>query len=395
MPSGTAQVSSVAEVLAIAFSRALDGDPVAVGRLVFANAAVAFSIGTADGPGVALDLRGDVPDVCAAPKDADIHVVLHPQDIPTLAAGQVSLLTLLSAGLASATGPVRRYLEVDPIVTYLLRETAAQGTENLRRDAYPGAGTLQADALAIETRGLKKSFGSKAILDGLDLSIPEGAISVLLGPSGTGKSVLLRHVIGLLEPDAGDILVRGRSLVGLNEAETLELRCDVGVMFQDGALFSNMSVFDNVAFPLREHTDLDDAEVHEVVIQRLADLGLTNAATSMPSQLSGGMRKRAGLARALVLEPGIVLVDEPDSGLDPVRTSLLGDLLVDQHATNGGTMVVVTHNVPLARYISSHVSVVWNGKVVTDGPADDVFGSDDPFVKQFLARDTHGPLGMD
>jgi phospholipid/cholesterol/gamma-HCH transport system ATP-binding protein len=218
---------------------------------------------------------------------------------------------------------------------------------------------------------------------------------VVLGPSGTGKSVLLKHIIGLLRPDAGDVIVRGRPISRMSRREVLALRTEIGVMFQDGALFSASDVYDNVAFPLRQHTDLSEPEIREIVMERLAEVGLADAASRMPAQLSGGMKKRAGLARALVLDPGIVLCDEPDSGLDPVRTALLGDLLVDQHSRNGGTLVVITHNVPLAKRVSDHISVLWQGRVLEAGMAAEVLSSPTEFVQQFLAGGTHGPLGMD
>ena len=217
----------------------------------------------------------------------------------------------------------------------------------------------------------------------------------MLGPSGTGKSVLLQHVIGLMKPDAGEVLVRGRRLSRMSRSEIHALRREIGVMFQDGALFSTMNVYDNVAFPLRQHTDLNEREISEVVAERLDAVGLRSARDRFPGELSGGMKKRAGLARSLVLEPGILLCDEPDSGLDPVRTSLLGELLVDQHARYGGTMLVVTHNVPLAKQISEHVSVLWRGKVLESGMADEVFESKTDFVRQFLAGEPQGPLGME
>jgi phospholipid/cholesterol/gamma-HCH transport system ATP-binding protein len=156
-----------------------------------------------------------------------------------------------------------------------------------------------------------------------------------------------------------------------------------------------MDVFDNVAFPLREHTDLDDASIEDVVISRLREVGLEPAANRLPSQLSGGMKKRAGLARALVLDPGIVLCDEPDSGLDPVRTALLADLLRDEHALGGGTMVVVTHNIALAKHVADHISVLWKGRILVSGLAEEVLASEDPFVRQFLAGEVDGPLSMD
>jgi phospholipid/cholesterol/gamma-HCH transport system ATP-binding protein len=375
--------------LRAAVARALESPEPVVGRLVYAKTSVRLAVGESDGPGVTLELNGDKPALGHDQADTAIEIVLGPDDAGDVAIGRLSILQLIAAGRATARGPVRRFLEIDP----MLRRLLGDGSEE--RALLTAQMPLPSDLLAIETRGLKKRFGPNVILDGLDVAIPEGVISVLLGPSGTGKSVLLKHITGLLDPDEGEVLVRGQSLAHMEKGAVAELRCDVGVMFQDGALFSNMNVYDNVAFPLREHTDLQDREVHEVVMQRLADVGLTGAVHRLPSALSGGMRKRAGLARALALEPGIVLVDEPDSGLDPVRTALLGELLVEQHSAHGGTMVVVTHNVPLARFISDHVSVLWKGKVVIDGMANDVFESDDPFVRQFIARATVGPLRMD
>jgi phospholipid/cholesterol/gamma-HCH transport system ATP-binding protein len=166
-------------------------------------------------------------------------------------------------------------------------------------------------------------------------------------------------------------------------------------MFQDGALFSAMNVYDNVAFPLRQHTDLREHEVRELVMGQLDSVGLAADADKMPNALSGGMRKRAGLARALVLEPSIVLVDEPDSGLDPVRTALLGDLLLERHAEFGGTMVVVTHNVALAKQIADHMSVLFRGAVLESGTTAEVIASESAFIRQFLAGESRGPLGMD
>jgi phospholipid/cholesterol/gamma-HCH transport system ATP-binding protein len=251
------------------------------------------------------------------------------------------------------------------------------------------------EMLAIEMLGVRKSFRSATILDGLDLQVPEGSLTALMGPSGTGKSVLLNHVIGVFEPDVGEVLVHGRPIGGMQEAELLQLRRRIGVMFQDGALLSSMNVYDNVAFPLRQHTDLREREVREVVMAHLASVGLAEVADRFPAQLSGGMKKRAGLARSLVLDPRIILCDEPDSGLDPVRSALLGELLVERHATLGGTMLVVTHSVPLARVVADHVIVLWRGKVVAAGAAQDMWESEDPFIRQFVAGDPVGPLGMD
>jgi phospholipid/cholesterol/gamma-HCH transport system ATP-binding protein len=252
-----------------------------------------------------------------------------------------------------------------------------------------------AGLLAIETRALRKSFGSFRVLDGVDLTIPEGCIAAVMGPSGTGKSVLIKHILGLLKADSGDVLVRGRALSRMSRSEVIAMRRDIGVMFQDGALFSSMTVYENVAFPLRQHTDYNDRDVREIVMEHLEKVGLGHAAERYPSELSGGMKKRAGLARGLVLDPGIVLADEPDSGLDPVRTALLGQLLIDRHAELGGTLLVITHNMMLAKRVSDYVAVLWKGKIVAAGPADEMFSSPDPFIRQFLAGDSQGPLGMD
>jgi len=255
--------------------------------------------------------------------------------------------------------------------------------------------TLTATALAIETRGLKKVLGRRAVLESVDIDVPEGSVSAIMGPSGTGKSVLIRHVMGLWKPDAGSVTVLGRDLASLSHAEILELRRDVGLMFQDGALFSSMNILDNVAFPLRQHTRLHEPEILEIANGHLEAVGLAHAGSRYPNELSGGMRKRAGLARALALDPPIVICDEPDSGLDPVRTALLGELLLERHEAVGGTMVMITHNLRLARDTCDHVSVLWKGRVVQAGPADEVWESDDPFVSQFLQALVHGPLGMD
>ena len=167
------------------------------------------------------------------------------------------------------------------------------------------------------------------------------------------------------------------------------------MLFQDGALFGSMSVFDNVAFPLRQHTGSTEAEIAKVVTARLTDVGLTEAMDDFPSQLSGGMRKRAGFARALVMEPDIVIFDEPDSGLDPVRTALLCDLIQEMHALHGGTYIVVTHNIASARQIGEYIALLWRGRIVEAGDAERMFSSENPFVHQFLSGSAEGPLTMD
>jgi phospholipid/cholesterol/gamma-HCH transport system ATP-binding protein len=248
---------------------------------------------------------------------------------------------------------------------------------------------------SIRCLDVHKRLGGVAVLNGLNVAFPDETITVVLGPSGTGKSVLIKHIIGLMFPDVGDIVVQGQSVPSLTMPELLALRRKIGVLFQDGALFGSMSVFDNVAFPLRQHTDSSEAQIAEVVSQRLTDVGLADAMDDHPSQLSGGMRKRAGFARALVMEPDIVIFDEPDSGLDPVRTALLCELIQEMHALHGGTYIVVTHNIASARQIGEYIALLWRGRIVEAGDAGRMFSSENPFVRQFLSGSAEGPLTMD
>jgi phospholipid/cholesterol/gamma-HCH transport system ATP-binding protein len=248
---------------------------------------------------------------------------------------------------------------------------------------------------AIEFIDVHKAFGRNKILKGLNMGIPEDRISMILGPSGTGKSVCIKHMVGLLYPDQGDILVHGESVPHMPDDDLFEMRKKFGVLFQDGALFGSMNLWDNVAFPLRQHTDKGEDEVGEIVNRRLEEVGLGGAHDKFPNELSGGMRKRAGFARALVLDPGIVLFDEPDSGLDPVRTALLCELIQEIHAENGGAYVVITHDIMSARRVAEHISVLWRGRIVESGPAEELFASDNPFVRQFLSGESQGPLGME
>jgi phospholipid/cholesterol/gamma-HCH transport system ATP-binding protein len=248
---------------------------------------------------------------------------------------------------------------------------------------------------AIEFVEVHKSFGRNHVLRGLNMGLPEGKISMIIGPSGTGKSVCIKHIVGLLYPDEGDVIVHGQSVPSLPDAELFELRKRFGVLFQDGALFGSLTLYDNVAFPLRQHTEKGEEEIAEIVNRRLREVGLGEANEKMPNELSGGMRKRAGFARALVLDPDIVLFDEPDSGLDPVRTALLCELIKEVHAENGGCYVVITHDIMSARRVAEHISVLWKGRIVESGPAEELFASENPFVRQFLSGESVGPLGME
>jgi phospholipid/cholesterol/gamma-HCH transport system ATP-binding protein len=248
---------------------------------------------------------------------------------------------------------------------------------------------------AIEFIDVKKSFGRNTILNGLNLGIPDNQISMILGPSGTGKSVCIKHMVGLLYPDQGDVLVHGESVPQMVDDQLFEMRKKFGVLFQDGALFGSMNVLDNVAFPLRQHTDKGEDEIMEICQRRLREVGLSGAADKFPNELSGGMRKRAGFARALVLDPDIVLFDEPDSGLDPVRTALLCELIQEVHAENGGAYVVITHDIMSARRVADYIAVLWKGRIVESGPASELFNSPNQFVRQFLSGEARGPLGME
>jgi len=248
---------------------------------------------------------------------------------------------------------------------------------------------------AIEIIDLVKQFGRARILNGLNLGLPDDQISMVLGPSGTGKSVLIKHIVGLLYPDSGDVLVHGESIPNMTDDELFEVRKKFGLLFQDGALFGSMNIYDNVAFPLRQHTDKGEEEIGEIVNRRLKEVGLGEATYKMPNELSGGMRKRAGFARALVLDPAIVMFDEPDSGLDPVRTALLCELIREVHEENGGCYMVISHDLGTARRIADFIAVLWKGKIVEQGPKEELFNSDNEFVSQFLNADVDGPLAMD
>ena len=270
---------------------------------------------------------------------------------------------------------------------------------NNEEDAYQWHTGEQREASdeedAVQFLSVVKAFGSNYVLNGLDLGLPEGQISMILGPSGTGKSVCIKHMVGLLYPDEGDVLVHGESVPNMPDYDLFEMRKKFGVLFQDGALFGSMNLYDNVAFPLRQHTDKGEDEIQETVDRRLKEVGLGDASDKMPSELSGGMRKRAGFARALVLEPSIVLFDEPDSGLDPVRTALLCELIKEVHEDNGGAFVVITHDIMSARRVAEYIAILWKGRIVESGPAEELFNSQNQFVRQFLAGEAQGPLGME
>ncbi|MDQ7904408.1 ABC transporter ATP-binding protein [Phytohabitans sp. ZYX-F-186] len=246
----------------------------------------------------------------------------------------------------------------------------------------------------VRVEGLTKSFGRQPVWSDVSLTLPAGEISVLLGPSGTGKSVFLKTLVGLLRPDRGSIWIAKHDLTRLSERRLYEVRRLFGVLFQDGALFGSMSIYDNVAFPLREHTRHSESRIRDVVLEKLDMVGLVGAEGKLPGEISGGMRKRAGLARALVLEPEIVLFDEPDSGLDPVRTAYLNQLIIDLNQQTGATFLIVTHDINTARTVPDNIGLIYHGHLAMFGPREMLLSSTEPVVRQFLNAQRVGPIGM-
>ena len=230
---------------------------------------------------------------------------------------------------------------------------------------------------------VSKSFGTHRVLDDVTLDIPKGTAFVLLSRSGTGKSVALRHIIGLMRPDAGRILIEGRDIGPLDARGLTEVRKHIGFLFQNAALFDSMTVGENAAFPLRRHTRLSDHEIRDRAKQKLADVGLEREFDKMPADLSGGMKKRAALARAMALDPGILLVDEPSAGLDPITSREIDELLVERKR-GGTTLVVVTHNIPSARIIGDELALLHDGRLVARGTASELDRDREPLVQAFM-----------
>jgi phospholipid/cholesterol/gamma-HCH transport system ATP-binding protein len=230
---------------------------------------------------------------------------------------------------------------------------------------------------------VSKRFGPLAVLDEVSFEIPTGSAFCLLGRSGTGKSVTLRHIVGLVTPDSGRVFVEERDITTLTGRELGEVRKHMGFLFQNSALFDSMSVGENVAFPMRRHTRMTDGEIRERATNKLAGVGLETAYDKMPADLSGGMKKRAGLARAMALDPAILLVDEPSAGLDPITAKEIDELLVETKR-GGTTLVVVTHNIPSARVIGDDFAVLHEGRMLAQGTLQDLDASGEPLVQAFM-----------
>ncbi len=249
---------------------------------------------------------------------------------------------------------------------------------------------MTGDGVPIRLDHVSKRFGKLTVLDDVCLEMPRGRATVVLGRSGTGKSVLLRHIVGLLAPDSGRVLVQGQDLTRLSAPAIAAVRRQVGFLFQNAALFDSLTVGDNVAFPLRRHTRLPEPEIRARAQDKLALVGLARDYEKMPAALSGGMRKRAGLARAMALDPAILLVDEPSAGLDPITSEEIDDLLVRVKEELGTTLVVVTHNIPSARRIGDTLVFLYQGKVLERGSAEQLERSPHAIVRQFLASEAGG-----
>ncbi len=244
----------------------------------------------------------------------------------------------------------------------------------------------------IEIHGLSKRFGKKVVLDGLDLKVPGGKNTVVIGGSGTGKSVLLKCVVGLLQPDEGEILVDGEDITRMKEAELVRVRQKFGMLFQGAALFDSLDVGDNVAFALRRLKMVPERQIRDVVEEKLSMVGLREIQRLMPAELSGGMKKRVGLARAIASEPDILLYDEPTTGLDPIMADVINDLIISLRERLGVTSIAITHDMASAYKIADQIAMLYRGKIVEVGTPDEIRNTQNPVVAQFVEGRARGPI---
>ncbi|MSS73276.1 MAG: ABC transporter ATP-binding protein [Candidatus Latescibacteria bacterium] len=243
---------------------------------------------------------------------------------------------------------------------------------------------MASDDIIIEFDDVHKSFDENEVLRGLTFDVPKGKVTTILGPSGSGKSVLLKHIIGVLKADSGTVQVLGEDVAQLNRAGVQALRKRIGVLFQSAALFDSMSVLENVAFGLRMHTKMPDEQIRAKVTECLKRVNLVGVEDRAPSDLSGGMRKRAALARAIAMDPAIILYDEPTTGLDPKTANVVGDLILDIHKQMGITAVVVTHDMPLALRISDKIALIYQGVIASQGTPKEIETSEEDIIRRFL-----------
>ena len=247
----------------------------------------------------------------------------------------------------------------------------------------------------IQLRDVTKSFGSHTVLEDISFDIPRGRVSAIMGPSGTGKSVLLKNIIGLLRPDRGEIWIDGEETVRMRERDLYRVRRKFGVLFQDGALFGSLNLYDNIAFPLREHTRKSEGEIRRITMEKASLVGLVDHLRKYPGEVSGGMKKRAGLARALAMDPEIVFFDEPDSGLDPVRVAYLDELVRKIQEETHATFIIITHNIPSVMRTADYIAVLFRSNLVRFASTQDMITCDDHIIRQFMAGKAGGPIGMD
>ena len=244
----------------------------------------------------------------------------------------------------------------------------------------------------IEIINLSKSFTSAKVLDNLNLIINSGEVIVIIGRSGCGKSVLLKHIIGLIKPDMGQVIVSGNDMTRLEEYEMDKIRLSFGMLFQGSALFDSMTVGENVGFTLKEHTDMPEKEIRKKVANSLELVGLKGIEKLMPAELSGGMKKRVGLARAICNNPKIILYDEPTTGLDPIMADAINDLIIDLSSKLNVTSIVVTHDMVSAYKIADRIAMLYKGKIIAIGTPGEIKNTKDPIVKQFITGAAKGPI---
>lgn len=239
---------------------------------------------------------------------------------------------------------------------------------------------------------LTKSFNGIKVLDNLDMKFDEKKITVIIGRSGGGKSVMLKHIIGLLKPDYGKVLIRGIDINAIKKKELNEIRKKFGMVFQDGALLDSLSVFENVAFPLRQHLKLSEKEIKDRVYSILKDVGLNGQEQKMPSEISGGMRKRVGVARALILNPEIMLFDEPTTGLDPIMADIINNLIISIHNKFKFTGIIISHDITGAFKTGDTIAMLYEGRIIETGTSEEFKNSNNPVIKQFISGSMEGPI---